>query len=674
MAPGIDRGVLLSRRSTALLVLVILCLAGPLAAQPCCNPRPVTDNTWPEDERVRWFWAAADALGGVYLGAHYDADSSFFRVSHDDGETWRPFFPVPTGRETLAAAAVDEMGNVVVAFNEGGVVYAARSSNQARSFLPPVRLGDTEDRYWPQIAMGPDGLTVITFGDVGGPGPSLRWFAAVSPDRGRTWDPPSLLPDMGSRYATGFSDSSILVALVSNLVIYATVSADGGMSWSEPALVGDVDRSGRINWILFGDSGEGRVQVFWGAEAAPVGMDANEVSISASEDGGLTWPDQTTLLERVDMGGGAPAGDLVSRAGGSVHVVWTMDSSSPIFLNHSAEHGVLGTWLSEPLTVVPRGFSPRHPRMTVSPIHVLDVTHTDFRDDALCPGGATCVSVYLERSCDDGLTWLPSLRLDDDTPPQGTISTDPELAVSNSGRIHVVWIDEADGPAQVGQIHHVGLDPAIDAPRMTLTGGPATECGPHTYELHVVMDSVTWCSDPTFRWSVDGNPIPGAWGPDFTVPDWLEPGLHTFHYEVFCPEAAPCGNLATPYTLTLAPLEVPRPGQIDGRLFVSRTGPDLQLRWQDLSPDATGYNVYQGEVPALHRDRAYNHAGLACHLERQPPDATLLTHGTPTPGVFAYYLVAPATCAAEGNVGTDSEDLPRPVAGTPPACGPLPAP
>jgi len=643
-------------------------MGAPLGAQSCCRPEIVIDTSRDAGDQPVGIWTAADARGGLYVGwgfFHMPAHE----VSTDDGLTWQPFLLPLSGQFRYGGGAADAEGNLVIVYMDDLQVVAVRSSDQARSFSSPVPLADLLLFGPPRVVMGPGGVTAAILTDM----MEFAWVA-VSPDRGMTWGPTHPIHG-GIRLretALTVSDRSVVVAytLAGEDGLFSVASTDLGHSWSDPTLM-NPSLAGLVPHQL-GSTGDGTIQAVYSEHRWTESI--MSMRLGLSRDGGFTWMVPDIELASYPLRG-YMAASLLSEPNGHVSVAWAPEQAgvpSPIFFNRSPEHGLPGTWLPTANVLAEAAVQPHHLRLGGGRLGVIDILHGDFRDDEECGQDKSCASVYLARSCDQGLTWPPEeLRLDDDIPSRGRYSAAPELVVSRSGRTHAFWLDIHGVCSDQYVLRHLALDPPRDAPRIALEGDPPTECWPSTYRLRVIPESVAWCGAPSFQWYMDGEPLPGADGWDYAVPPDAGPGVHAFHYEVACAAAAPCGSAATPYRLSLTPAPHPEPDVIDGRLMVSWRYPDLSLSWEDHSPEVTGYNLYHGSLRALHEDRAYDHAALACDLEREPPDATETAFDTRLPAVDTYYLVAPATCLAEGHVGSDSAGGPRPVAGIPPPCGPL---
>lgn len=645
-----------------------------LPAQECCLPRIEVKTDWlvtggPE-------WIAADALGSVYVSlSRGNGSYTGFTVSDDDGEDWTPF-TVPQGDEIIESEGVafDE-GGIVIAYRDRTRVMATRSSDQARSFSDPVVLGPAGFGTHLGLDAGPNGVVAVVW--LYNDSDPHRSYVAVSSDEGRTWRTTLLreddnVGDLRSLETAAVTDRSVVVVNVERDLGWYSTSGDQGLNWTTPRNFFSLRGTGPGFHLT--TSGEGNVQLlYWETDPA---TDERRYRVRSSQDGGFTWRNEQTTLDTlippriVEM-----SGRLLSAPGGRVWAAWTWrlnNPTDPVYLNRSSDHASPGSWWGTPGPAIPAAVQAHHLRLVAPDRRNLDLIHDDYRDDEGC-GETTCESVYLARSCDGGDTWLePELHLDEDAPPLGTHSEDPEAIISSTGRIHVVWSGGTGASGQTRHVRHAGLDPALLAPRIELTGGPATECGPYSYSLHAVPDSLGWCELIGLQWFMDGDPIPGANQWDYQVPGTLSPATYSFHYEVTCDGPSPCGFRSRPYTLTLEEVPHAPPEEIDGVLRVARRDWDLELRWEDRDFTALGHNLYAGTLAYLHDQAAYDHETLACHIPRSPAGAPETSHLTPTPPEDTYYLVAPATCLEEGRVGEDSEGRARPLAPAGAACGPLP--
>lgn len=87
----------------------------------------------------------------------------------------------------------------------------------------------------------------------------------------------------------------------------------------------------------------------------------------------------------------------------------------------------------------------------------------------------------------------------------------------------------------------------------------------------------------------------------------------------------------------------------------------LKLSWEDLGQTSILYNIYSGSIGSY-----YSHASSDCHVSPTPGAPGSLSFDIPLPAGDTYFLVTASSTSAEGSAGA------RPIAATPPACGPAP--
>jgi len=371
--------------------------------------------------------------------------------------------------------------------------------------------------------------------------------------------------------------------------------------------------------------------------------------------------------------------ELTAWPDGSVWLVWferddpLVEDVGALVARRSDEHGRPGSW-GLPQRFAEDGLEQHHVRLSQGPSGVVDLIHDDYRESLACPypeDVVTCESVYLDHSCDRGESWLPEeLRLDNDSAPSSPHSEDPEIVRSASGRLHVFFTNNAAGVSGLeDDLVHVALDAPGPTPEFTVGYTPAAGCAGSSHDFELVLSTVDWCAAPSYQWHVDGMPVPGATGDGFGLPAGLAAGAHEVHFEFWCGGVVNC-RLRSETIVVL--VEPPRETQVEGRdidgdIRVAKEGAELHLRWSDVSPEATGYNLMRGSLESLNVARSYDHEAERCHLERTVGESEFELP-VPLPAADAYWLVSPADCAGEGLVGRSSFAVPRPSG----SCGPMP--
>lgn len=199
--------------------------------------------------------------------------------------------------------------------------------------------------------------------------------------------------------------------------IYYKHSLDRGTTWAPEILLSDT--SGRAFYPSIAAVGE-TVHVVWsdfryGSQKA--------VLYRRSTDNGLSW----LPIQCVHAGSWNCQEPAIAAGGSIVHVVWATDSAGrEIYYNRSTDNGV--TWGS-PVQLTFNVYESRYPSIATSGDFV-HVVWSDWRD--------RCFEVYYLRSRDGGATWdSVSVRISGDVT---TISDHPAICASDS-HVHVVWFD-----------------------------------------------------------------------------------------------------------------------------------------------------------------------------------------------------------------------------------------
>jgi len=162
-----------------------------------------------------------------------------------------------------------------------------------------------------------------------------------------------------------------------------------------------------------------------------------DVFIRRSLDGGGTWQAEARL-DTDDPGDAHSSGANVGCAGTDVYVVWSDQRGTweDIYLNRSTDGGV--TWM------------PSDHRLDTDPVG----SGRSFVPEIACDGSNVYVvwhderdgfrDVYLNLTIDGGLSWLANdLRLDTDA--AGAASSSYPKIACDGARVYVVWSDTRDG-------------------------------------------------------------------------------------------------------------------------------------------------------------------------------------------------------------------------------------
>lgn len=146
----------------------------------------------------------------------------------------------------------------------------------------------------PQVAVAPKGKIHIAFGK------GTAIYHTVSSDQGRTFSPPVQIADVpklalgmrrGPRIAA--TDSVVTVSAISHAQgnLHTWTSKDGGATWSQAKQINTVANSAREGLHAMAGNGNGATQLVW-LDLRNGGM---ELWSAMSSDGGITWGENTLV-------------------------------------------------------------------------------------------------------------------------------------------------------------------------------------------------------------------------------------------------------------------------------------------------------------------------------------------------------------------------------------------
>ncbi len=267
-------------------------------------------------------------------------------------------------------------------------------------------------------------------------------------DAGATWLPADVRLDVGSVPGTAFSGCPRIAASGASVYvtwaeareplpdIYFNRSLDAGATWLPTAVrldVGSVPRAGPSYEPRLVTSGSSVYVTWFDARSGQ-----SDIYFNRSLDAGASWLSTDVRLDVGSAPGAAPSYDpAIAASDASVYVSWVdqRNGESPdIYCNRSLDGGV--TWLSEDVRLdvgsEPGIASSFHSRIAAegSAAFVAWEDQRNGRSD-----------VYLNRSLDAGMTWLPvDVRLDIGSAAGASGSSPPEIAASGSS-VYVTWED-----------------------------------------------------------------------------------------------------------------------------------------------------------------------------------------------------------------------------------------
>jgi len=266
-----------------------------------------------------------------------------------------------------------------------------------------------------------------------------------------------------------------------NVQIFVLKSTDKGKTWSELSIV-----SAGVSTVVFNDKNwlhydpvSNNLYVVWTIYSflpttvmapglAPDPLSKGVIYFSRSGDGGRTWSEPKEISEGKSNQGAVPATD----AKGTLYIVWNADDPDErpdVEKQPGSLAFVVSTDRGETFTK-PSRFGPYHPmpsplpnaffRTSTLPGLAIDTTDGPFAGSLYVVyndwnPAEEHADVKITVSRDGGATWSePSRVNDDDT---RTDQWMPNVAVDSAGRVHVVWLDRRDDPANTKYRAYAGI-------------------------------------------------------------------------------------------------------------------------------------------------------------------------------------------------------------------------
>lgn len=303
--------------------------------------------------------------------------------------------------QTHPAVAVDlDDSYVYVAYQDYSSfqyeVYLAVSENGGMTFTPSLAPYPTQDadRMMPDVAVGPDGTLYLAWAD--------------------------------------FSSQT-------DYDIYLAQSDDHGATFAVPVLVTDVPDKTQVEPAL-AVGGDGTVYLAWADNRRTTSEDSGvrwDVYVTASDDGGATFSSGVALNQ--DENTFAIHPDIAATTDGAV-VVW-FDFAHRILLSQSHDAGL--TWAAPVRLDADDGAFASMPRVAVQGDTIFVVWNDGAesaagQDPNLVYGSGLCLDVYAAYSEDNGATWSPPFRVN-----QEVLLNQQYPAVSLDGpQLIVAWSDD----------------------------------------------------------------------------------------------------------------------------------------------------------------------------------------------------------------------------------------
>jgi len=355
--------------------------------------------------------------------------------------------PDPTDRATLASRMF-VASLVVAFMAAGLLAFAMPVPAAAPSapwFGPNIMVNapPAYSGYQSSIAVDANGVLYLAYGGWGGSTTQADIFFSKSSDGGRTWSAPfKVNNDIGAVMQVEPSifvghNSYIYIAWTDmrsgNQDIYFSRSFDGGLSFSANVRVNDVTANFQMSPDLAVDS-TGLIHVVW-TDGRNIPGTGPDIYYANSTDTGLSFnPSQRVNNDAVAAEQGEPA--IAVAPDRSVYAVWTDPRNaargSDIYFSKSTDLGA--TW--SPNFFVNDDVGNRAqsaPDVAVDGAGNIYVAWSDSRDLNTGP------DIYAARSTNGGASFTANVKVNDDA--GATYQGSPSLSV-NAGRVHAAWTDE----------------------------------------------------------------------------------------------------------------------------------------------------------------------------------------------------------------------------------------
>ena len=401
----------------------------------------------------------------------YNFPSMSTYVTFDGGETWDGPNQVDYFQEDVSAA-----GDPVVAFDRDGNVYMVSISlgfeeyrlgtlvSFAEISSMVVSKSDTDGESWSD-AISTARSTIETFSLPDETGRERGQVAIDFLDKpwiavGPHPDDPArdviylTYTEFKTRYSTLYADElPFLTSPVTETTIRMVRSEDEGATWSEPVAVSPTVF--QAEGASEEDEGEGR------ASGAETQNDDGEGGGGTQEEGESAVGAQNQTVQ-----GSQP--QVLSN--GTLVVAYldttndgVQEGLSRIMVGKSTDRGqtfetsqagVFRELHFRPRNATFRYWGAAFPQMTVGPKDEIYVATTALPPDKPTDDG----DIYLMRSLDQGATWDPPVRLNQDDTDRPQFF--PALDVSPDGRLHAMWGDMRDDPDEAR--YHIYYTQSLD--------------------------------------------------------------------------------------------------------------------------------------------------------------------------------------------------------------------
>ena len=364
----------------------------------------------------------------------------FYANSTDGGATWSTNVRVnddaTVADQNSPALAVDEQGHVYIAWedsrNSDYDIYYTRSIDGGMTFSANQRVNDDAgqgDQFDPAIAVGPDGTLHLAWQD-GRNTIGYDIYYDRSTDGGATFSTNVQVNDetLGDQVdpAIGVdSTGGVHVAWADNrdglYQIYYANSSDGGASFTASLLIGYGGVGNNITPALV-TAGSNQVHVTWAQHLTdipywfpfigPVWIPVYGVEIASSSDGGESFGEPQRVSDRYALNSSMQPD--VAASNGVVHVVFYRDSYGDTVIEYDRSTDGGNTWGTDR----PVDDGNCCPSLDVDTTNRIHAAWSDDRDGSQ--------NIYYTGSTDEGQTFPPGIRVNDDAaPPPPTPTNTP---------------------------------------------------------------------------------------------------------------------------------------------------------------------------------------------------------------------------------------------------------
>jgi hypothetical protein len=220
-------------------------------------------------------------------------------------------------------------------------------------------------------------------------------------------------------------------------IIYCARSSDNGQNFDAPAKVNDADRQDSKLRPSIAIDDDHSIYIVWEdySNLNPF-SDAPDIYMSKSNNNGYSFGQDIKVNDVEDISDDAQTAPMiVANGSGQLFVTWMEKPTGSSFKHIRLARSTNGGTSFQPEVKVSNdALRTGDPALGVSPTGVIWVAWRDYRSDNQ--------DVYASRSGDNGATFGPELKVNDD--PGYEYQTSPCLAVDENGVAYIAWQDSRD--------------------------------------------------------------------------------------------------------------------------------------------------------------------------------------------------------------------------------------